>query len=98
MSIGDFPESLSHAMLVGTMLVGGLGVPVPVKKTPLRRRRTLGKVSLKNTKSGAGEEFLLLFCRAEARAKGVFFCSQTPVLRSLSLDSENAALRNYTVH
>ena len=26
MSIGDFPESLSQAMLVGTMLVGGLGV------------------------------------------------------------------------
>ena len=26
MSIGDFPESLSRAMLVGTMLVGGLGV------------------------------------------------------------------------
>ena len=25
MSIGDFPESLSQAMLVGTMLVGGLG-------------------------------------------------------------------------
>ena len=26
MSIGDFQESLSQAMLVGTMLVGGLGV------------------------------------------------------------------------
>ena len=26
MSIGDVPESLSQAMLVGTMLVGGLGV------------------------------------------------------------------------
>ena len=26
MSIGDFPESLSQAMLVGVMLVGGLGV------------------------------------------------------------------------
>ena len=26
MSIGDFPESLSQAMLVGTMLVGRLGV------------------------------------------------------------------------
>ena len=26
MSIGDFPESLSRAMLVGVMLVGGLGV------------------------------------------------------------------------
>ena len=26
--IGDLPESLSQAMLVGTMLVGGLGVEV----------------------------------------------------------------------
>ena len=26
MAIGDFPESLSQAMLVGTMLVGRLGV------------------------------------------------------------------------
>ena len=26
MSTGDFPESLSRAMLVGTMLVGRLGV------------------------------------------------------------------------
>ena len=28
--------------------------------------------SPQSTKSGAGEQFLLLFCRAEARAKGVF--------------------------
>ena len=27
--IGDFPESLSQAMLVGVMLVGGLGVTCP---------------------------------------------------------------------
>ena len=27
MSIGDFPESLNQAMLVGTMLVGRLGLP-----------------------------------------------------------------------
>ena len=26
MSIGDFPESLSQAMLVGVMLVGGFGI------------------------------------------------------------------------
>ena len=26
--IGDFPESLSQAMLVGTILVGGLGVHI----------------------------------------------------------------------
>ena len=33
---------------------------------------------MKNTKSGAGEEFLLLFCWAEACVKGMFL-SQTPV-------------------
>ena len=33
MSTGDFPESLSQAMLVGIMLVGRLGVPVSVKKS-----------------------------------------------------------------
>ena len=27
MSVRDFPESLSQAMLAGVMLVGGLGVP-----------------------------------------------------------------------
>ena len=31
MSIGSFPESLSQAMLVGIMLVGGLGVQVLVQ-------------------------------------------------------------------
>ena len=29
MSIGNLPESLSQAMLVGTILVGGLGVVTP---------------------------------------------------------------------
>ena len=32
----------------------------------------LGNISLRSTKSGAGEQFLLPFCKAEARAKGVF--------------------------
>ena len=30
MSIGDFPESLSQAMLVGVMLVGQLGVRIRI--------------------------------------------------------------------
>ena len=30
MSIGDFPESLSQAMLVGITLVGRLGVWLPI--------------------------------------------------------------------
>ena len=42
MSIGDFPESLSQAMLVGTMLVGRLGVPRrgPSKRTCLNTSTT----------------------------------------------------------
>ena len=40
--------------------------------------RTLGRTSLKNTKSGAGEQSRLPLCGAKARAKGLFF-SQTPV-------------------
>ena len=37
----------------------------------------LGTSSLKNTKSGAGVEFLLPFCRAEACVKGVFLFTDT---------------------
>ena len=33
MSIGDFPESLTRAMLVGTMLVGRLGVADAIAET-----------------------------------------------------------------
>ena len=42
-----------------------------MKNTP-PEKRTLGKMSLKNTTSGAGEQFLLLACKAKARVKGVF--------------------------
>ena len=38
------------------------------KNTP-PERKTLWTISLKSTKSGTGEEFLLLFCRAEAYVK-----------------------------
>ena len=48
-----------------------------VKQILLRRRGPLGKISLKNTNSEAGEGFLPLDCMAEARVKGSFF--QTPV-------------------
>ena len=48
---------------------------VCVKKTRLAIRRR----SLKNTESGAGEQFLLLDCRIRVSVKGLFF-SQTPVL------------------
>ena len=43
------------------------------KSTP-PEKNVLWKIGLETTKSGAGgEEFMLLFCRADARAKGVFF-------------------------
>ena len=52
-------------------------LPVSVKRNTPPEKRTPGKISLKNTKSGAGEEFLLLDCTVKARSKGVFL--QTPV-------------------
>ena len=39
-------------------------------------KKTHRKISLKNTKSGVGEQFLLLDCMAKACAKGVFFHRQ----------------------
>ena len=35
--------------------------------------RTCGKISFKQNNSEAAKEFMLLFCRAEALAKGMFF-------------------------
>ena len=46
------------------------------KNTP-PEKRTLGKTSLKSTKSGAGEGFLLLGCMAKATAKGMFLFTDT---------------------
>ena len=36
-------------------------------------KKTLGRACVRNIKSGAGEELLLLFSWAEARVKGMFF-------------------------
>ena len=44
MSIGDFPESLSQAMLVGIMLVGRLGVCLCSKRNTGAPRRLEGLV------------------------------------------------------
>ena len=52
-------------------------IPVSVKNTP-PEKDSLGKIGLQNAKSGAGEQFLPLDCRAEVHLKGVLF-SQTPV-------------------
>ena len=49
----------------------------PVKKTLLRRRIHLETLARQNTKSGAGEQFMMCLCKAEAHRKGMFF-SQTP--------------------
>ena len=49
MSVGDFPESLSQAMLVGVMLVGALGVEhtvdtsVRLDRAPLCTAERLGR-------------------------------------------------------
>ena len=47
-----------------------------VKNVP-PERRTRGKFSFKNTKSGAGEQFLPQECMAKARVKGVFLFTGT---------------------
>ena len=44
-----------------------------LKKNTPPDKKTRGKSSFKTTKSGAGEEFLLLWCKATTRVKGVFF-------------------------
>ena len=46
------------------------------KNTP-PEKKTLGEISLKNSESGAGEEFLLLLCRGKGRVKGVFLFTDT---------------------
>ena len=47
-------------------------LPASAKKTLLQRRRPLGVLASKNTKSWCGEQFLPVDCKAKARRKGVF--------------------------
>ena len=70
--------SRSRALVLSCSRALGLGSGV-CKKTLLQRRGPLGKISLKNAKAGAAEEFLPLGCMAKARVKGMFF-SQTQVV------------------
>ena len=51
------------------------------KNTP-PEKKTCEKIGFQSTKAGAGQQFLLLDCRARARIEGVFV--QTPVLLSQS--------------
>ena len=76
--LGAHPSSLKYSRLDLSWRLAwhGIIIPVSVKNKP-PEENTLVTVSLKNTKSRAGEEFLLLDCKAKAGRKGVF--SQTPV-------------------
>ena len=47
-------------------------IPVSVNNTS-QDKKTHGNISLKNTKSGAREQFLLLGCRISVCVKGQFF-------------------------
>ena len=55
-------------MQIEIMRTDRSAIGVLEKNTP--PEKTLGTPSLKTAQSGAGEEFLLLFCRGEARTKG----------------------------
>ena len=74
MSKGDFPDSLSRAMLVGTMLVGGLGVVWRRSLREIRRPpkgdpiRCAGSLSSHAPSSPGGVSFLQTLARqCEAR-------------------------------
>ena len=60
------------------------------KNTP-PKKKTREVISFENAKSGAGEQFLLLDCRARACAKGVFI-SQTPVRYVVSVSQRCAGM------
>ena len=53
-------------------------MPVSVKNTP-PEKETRGNISFKNTRSEAGQEFVLLSCRAKARVKGVICFTDTDI-------------------
>ena len=52
-------------LLLHLILVFVRMIPVSVKNTP-PEKNTLQTISLKDSKSGAGEEFMLLLCGAKA--------------------------------
>ena len=54
-------------------------VPVSVSKNTPPEKKTRGKISFKNTKSGAGEQFLLQDCKAKA-CRNVVLVHKTPVV------------------
>ena len=48
-----------------------------LKKNTPPEKKTHGNISFKNTKSKAGEQFLLRDCKARAHPKGVFLFTDT---------------------
>ena len=54
-------------------------LPVSEKNTPAEKK-TLGDTSSKTIKSGAGEQFMLLLCKAEARRKKECFFTDAGML------------------
>ena len=74
------PGSVAGLRVRGVGSCGQLGpAREDCEKTTPPDKKTLGSISLKSSRSGAGEQFLLLDCGAAAPMKGGFF--QTPVLR-----------------
>ena len=51
-----------------------------VWEEPAPDRKMRGKTSLQGAKSGAGEEFLVLDCKAAARMKGMLLFADTGIV------------------
>ena len=62
---------LGHEGAAAAAHLSLLSLPVSEKTTLLRISRLVGNSALKNTRSGAGEEFLLLGRMAKAQAKEI---------------------------
>ena len=82
----------------------GLGprtvIPVSVKKNTPRERRTQRQISFRNTKSGAGEQFLQQDCRAKADTREWFAHRhgyQSWGVRLIPRDAEEISLKQASV-
>ena len=79
--------------MYATFIMHSQPIPLSVKNTR-PENNTLWTLSSTNTKSGAGDEFLLLFCWAEACIKSISF-SQTPV--GVQATAKQTHINNTTV-
>ena len=76
----------------------GTKLPVSVRRITAPEKKTSEHIHFENAKSGAGEQLLLLDCRARACAKGVFM-SQTPIAQHIkSIASTREASKHTTNH